>query len=268
MKRIMQRWKLSLVITLAIVMLTSSLGAVCVQGAVDMQNYRKYVLPDYLLRLAEYQSNGNLTELARIKNQMIEQEMIKQDRIASTNGAVLKLNRSVQTLSSHPPIYSCLSSLEYSKISPPESFGYVDNPGNVVGTADNVFAHCHTDGWNHHNDSTVMGGEAFIPGYMYGGWASGDFYVQAKIGAHSQSGWQNYVILYVSGDINTPFGQWTYLGRCQVTSSSSNEIYVGTNYASWACLAVMVWTPPPYPIPYSPLVRNCVLIDDVVSRNL
>jgi hypothetical protein len=199
---------------------------------------------------------------------MIEQELIKQDRIASTKGAVLKLELPDGALLDYPPVYSYLSSLEYSKISPPEDFGYVDNPGNIVGTADNVFGHFHTDDWNYQYNEYAMGGEAFVPGYMYGGWASGDFYVQAKRGEHWQSGWANYVILYTSHDINTPFGQWNYLGCAQATSSSSTELYVGTSYSTWSCLAVMVWTPPPYPIYYSPLVRNCVLIDDVVSKDI
>jgi hypothetical protein len=267
MKSTMQRWKLSLVIILVVVMLASSLGAVCVNAAVNEQYSRKYVLPDFLLRLAEYQSNGNSTELARIKNQMIEQELIKQDRIASTKGAVLKLELSDSPLLDWPTIYSFLSTVEI--VSPDESYGYIENENNMIGSYDNSFAHLHTDDWNHvYDPDDVRGGEAFAAGYTYGGWASGDFYVQAKRGTHWQSGWQNYVILYTTNSIDTPFGQWNYLGYAPVTSSSSTEVYIGTSYSTWSCLGVMCWTPPPYPNYYEPLIRNCVLIDNVVSKDI
>ncbi|MCW4018722.1 MAG: hypothetical protein NWF00_08635 [Candidatus Bathyarchaeota archaeon] len=255
-----------LVITFAVLMMASSFEVIYANAAINKQtSTSEYALPDFLLRLSEYQANGNATELTRIRNQMIEQEKIKQDRIASTKGAVLSLELPDSPLLDWPPVYSWLSTVEFT--SPYESYGYIEDADEMIGSSDNSFAHLHTDDWNY-DEGDPMGGEAFAGGYTYGGWASGDFYVQGKRGAHWQSGWQNYVMLYTSNNINAPFGQWNYLGYASVDSSSSTEVYIGTSYSTWTCIAIMCWTPPPYPTPYEPLVRNCVLIDNVVAKDI
>jgi hypothetical protein len=258
-----KKWKLCLVVVFTVIMLISSLETIRVNATI---NDKDYVLPDFLIRLSEYISKGNATELERIQNQMITQEKIKQDRIESTNGAVLHSSASKNTLLDWPPVYSCLSTIEYT--SPDTSYGYIEYEDEMIGSYDDSFAHLHTDDWNYHYDETAEGGEAFAGGYTYGGWASGDFYVQAKRGSHWQSGWQNYVILYTSDYIDTPFGSWNYIGYAQVTASSSTEYYVGTSYIQWNCLSVMCWTPPPYPNYYSPLIRNCVLVDSISTENI
>ncbi len=270
MKSTLHRLKLSLILAFAVIMIASSFEAIYTNAASNTQESSKYALPDFLLRLSEYQANGNATQLERIRNQMLEQEKIKQDRIVETKGAVLNLvlPEKARLLLDWPPIYSYLSTVEDDWTSPDESYGYIDNEHNLEGTADNNYAHLHTDDWNHvYDPDYVMGGEAFAAGYMYGGWASGDFYVHAKRGPHWQSGWQNYVILYTTDDLNTPFGEWNYLGYGSANSSSAIDVYIGTSFSSWECLAVMVWTPPPYPNYYEPLICNCVDIDCVISDN-
>ncbi len=223
------------------------------------------VLPDYLLRFTDYLSKGNATKLAEIRNQMIEQLKINQDRIASTKGAVLHSLKSSPLLESWPPTFSFMSSVEFT--SPYEDYGYIESAEDLVGSEDDSFAHFHTDGWNE-NYQSPMGGESFAAGYLYGSqWASGDFYIYGKAGPHSGYGYSNYVMVYVSNDINEDFGSWTFLGYVQVLAASEQAYYIGTSFSTWSCIAIMCWTPPPYPIYYYPLVLNCVNIDYVGVDN-
>jgi hypothetical protein len=224
-------------------------------------------LPDFLLRWAEKISNGNASELARRTNQIIQQEKINKDRIASTNGAVLNLSMkgvsSVNSLSYYPPYYATITNIYYNSpdtidIVTQEVVGHIDNPDALENTADNNFAWLKTTGWNE-NNNWPEGGEAFGVGSMTGYWACGDVYITAKT---DQPSWDNYVIvsIYVTG-----YEAWYYLGWERVTSTSPSDVYIGTTYASFSDVAIECWTPPPYPQYYEPLMMNSVYVDSLIS---
>lgn len=78
MKGIIKWLKLSIIVTFIAIMLTGSLQTVFASSNDNID------LPDFLVRYAQYQSKGNVTEFNRIINQMIKQEQLKRDTIAST----------------------------------------------------------------------------------------------------------------------------------------------------------------------------------------
>jgi hypothetical protein len=259
----MKRIKIPLIITFAVILLASNLSGYAT-AAINKQKEESSneVLPDFLLRLSEYLSKGNTTELAQIRSQMIEQEKVNRDRIKSTNGAVLNFSPRGGTLLSWPPWYSFMQTVEYT--SHPESYGYIEYATRMTGGQDNSYAHLHTDGWNE-NYENPMGGEAFAAGYMYRNVGSGDIYVRCRRGPHSgnRPPWQDYVIVYTSSNINGP---WQYRGYAQVPSYSATDLYIGTTYSLFSCISVMCWTPPPYPDPYPyPDYFNCVEVDNVLT---
>lgn len=261
MKRTMKRLKLSLIITLAVILLASGLGAGYAAINEQKEDSSTEALPDFLLRLSEYLSKGNASELARIRHQMIEQEKVNQERIESTKGAVLTFSPpDGGTLLYWPPWYSFLQTIEYT--SPPEPYGYIEYASRMTGGQDNSYAHLHTDDWNH-DYGNPQGGEAFAAGYMYRNLAGGDIYVRCRRGPHSANRppWEDYVIVYTSNNINGP---WDYRGYRQVPSYSATDLYIGTTYSTFSCMAIMCWTPPPYPIYCDPLY-NCVQIDNVLT---
>jgi len=67
LKRKMKRVKIPLIITLAVILLASSLGGI-VNAAINKQNedFSTEALPDFLLRFSEYLSKGNASELAQL----------------------------------------------------------------------------------------------------------------------------------------------------------------------------------------------------------
>jgi hypothetical protein len=180
-----------------IIMLAGNMEAVCESAAlVEQSKSRDEILPDFLLRWSEYLSAGNESELARIRKQMIEQEKINRDRIASTNGAVLNYSLIKSIQSDRQIIYSFLEDVKIT--TDPTSFGYIEEVENIEGTQDYSYAHFHTDGWNE-NESAPKGGEAIALGEMYGNWASGDVYIDCRRGPDSDQRppWVDYVMVYV-----------------------------------------------------------------------
>jgi len=259
----MKRVKIPLIITLAVILLASSLGGI-VNAAINKQNedFSTEALPDFLLRFSEYLSKGNASELARIRLQMIEQEKVNRDRIASTKGAVLNFSPRGGTLLSWPPWYSFLETVLFE--SPPEDYGYIDYATRIEGGQDNSYAHFHTDGWNEDYEHP-LGGEAFAGGTMYRNVGGGDIYVRCRRGPHSgdRPPWQDYVMVSTANNINGP---WYYRGAGQVNSYSASYLYIGTTYSTFKYLSVMCWTPPPYPDPYTyPDYFNCVEVDNVLT---
>jgi hypothetical protein len=265
MKRAMQRSKLSLIIALVAIMLAGSLQAVYANSITS-----NTTLPDFLLRYAQYLSKGNTTELNIIINQMITQEQIKQDRIASTHRAVLQFPLSSSQLSSatESPMtttytYSWMSAIY--GYSPPtydivtgDMVGEIQYPTNLVGQPDGSYALLWTDGWNE-NYSNPIGGEAMANGPVWNGYngvASGDVYICAYTGIPD---WQNDVMIaYSSNGVN-----WYWLGYAAVSNTSPQWVYIGYTPSEFTLISVVCWTPPPAPKPYSPLIKNYVWIDSV-----
>jgi hypothetical protein len=252
-------FKLLIIISFGIILvLSSNLEAIRASSTSDIK------LPDFVQRYLKYVSRGNETYLAQITSQLIENQKIQQERIESTKGAVL-----------HPPNGSQLDTSTFSFMaalrdptptSPNETYGYVQDEAEMIGGTDNSFTHLHTDDWNHDEDHP-MGGEAFVFGKWYGTWASGDFWVYAKKGPDSTSEYSNYIMFSVCNGNPYNYYNWEYIGYRQVTSTTTYDYYMGTSYNTWEWLSVQCWTPPPYPVYYEPLAKNCVLIDAVCAWN-
>jgi hypothetical protein len=262
MKRTMKWLKLSLIVAFVAVMLTSSLQAVSASST------SKNALPDFLVRYAQNLSKGNSTELAIIENEMITQQQIKQDRITSTNGAVLNFSPSTNQLSSASPdsnpTYSWMTSVTATSVDTIDTqtgatVGEIRNANRLTGQPDGSYAWLFTDGWNE-NTNNPIGGEAFAFGTMYNSWAQGDIYVYAYT---PNTAWQNYVMISASTDGT----HWTYIGYAAVTSTSAGWVYIGYSSSVFSYIAVECWTPPPYPTYYAPLVCNNVYIDSVMTAS-
>lgn len=224
----------------------------------------KTPLPYYLVRYAEHMSRGNATYYATIINEMITQEQIKKQMIESSNGSVLEPPQASPLTSGNSYMASLYS------VSPDtidqvthQVVGSVGNIYGIVGTNNGDYSHLFTDGWDEVQRNPAIGGEAFESGHVYGTYATGNFYITAYT---DQPSWQKYVMVTVT---NTPsnYDSWQYVGSHAVVTSwnSPSTYYVGyipTNQ-HFTYVAVECWTPPPYPIPYSPLILNSVYVDSV-----
>jgi hypothetical protein len=96
----------------------------------DYLNKDDNVLADFLEKWAEYRSRGNASELVRYRNELIQAEKLKQERIKSTNGAVLQASE--MSLLMDETYWYIYENLEYSPYEydpwtePPELIGCVD----------------------------------------------------------------------------------------------------------------------------------------------
>ncbi len=259
MKNAMPKWKLSLIIVFASIMLTSSLTAVYATAASNSN-----LLPDYLVRYAEYLSNGNATQLAIIESEMVTQQKTNQERIAATNGACLNFDPNSQTslITQSTTIYSQVSSIIAT--SPPTidiktgaTVGEILNANGLIGQPDGVYAYLFTDGWTE-NVNNPIGGEAFADCLMTNQGAYGDMYIYAYTPLPS---WNNYVM--ISGSNNN--ANWNWIGCAQVSSTTPGWIWTGYNATAYQYVGIECWTPPPYPIYYSPLITHCVYIDSFMT---
>jgi hypothetical protein len=226
-----------------------------------LQALNKLSLHDYIVLFAQYKSKGNATECNRIINKMTTAEQIKEQEIASTNGAILHPSDSVSPMGATygwmsyviwytPPTYDSVNGY---------IVGDIQYPNNLAGQSDGNYALLWTDGWNE-NYNNPEGGEAFAEGAAWNGqsgWLTGSVWVHAYT---SQPSWDNYVIAsYYDGS------QWHYFAPAygQVWQTSPSDVYIGTTSAQFTQIAVECWTPPPYPQYYSPLIQNYVWIDSV-----
>jgi hypothetical protein len=256
------KWlKFSIIVTFIAVMLASSLQEVFASSTDNID------LPDFLVRYAQYQSKGNATEFNRIINQMIKQEQIKRDTIASTNGAILQPPLSSSQVSSgtasaltgttgwmsyligySPPTYDIVTGY---------MVGCIKYASRLAGQNDGNYALLWTNGWNE-DYNNPQGGEAFGFGAVWNGqsgWMNGFVYVYGYTGVPS---WQNYVMInYYDGS------NWNYLGYGTMSNTSPNWVYIGYTSTQFTQISVVCWTPPPYPVYYEPLIKNYVWIDSV-----
>ena len=287
MKRKMKRMELSLIIVCAIILLWASYSKVT-YASPEVEEQKEsslslnqvpavsvddsdVALPDYLLRLSEYLSKGNASELERIRHQMVEQEKINRERIESTKGAVLNFRPPDSPLLDWPPTYSCLSDVVYASPdmydypNPPHNLiGYIRDAERIEGSEDGAYAHLHTSGWDH-NYENPHGGEALTKGFMIHP-ARGDIYVQCRVGPHqgSRPPWDDYVLMWTSNSIDGP---WDYRGFQQVPFGEPTLIYFGTTYSQFSCISISCWTPPPHPI-WCPDLFNCVEIDYTFAADI
>jgi hypothetical protein len=254
--------KLSIVLILLATMVAINVETVFASSTKGM------TLDDFIFRFAQYKSNGNATEANRIINEMTASEQIKQDKIAATNGAILQPADSSSQVSSGPDsITSTTGWMSYVINHSPPTYdsqtgymvGCIQNWNNLAGqNPDSNYALLWTNGWNE-NYNNPEGGEAFAFGAVWNGqsgWMNGNIYIYAYNGVPS---WQNYVIVsYYDGST------WHYLTpNYQVPNTSPAWVYMGYTSTQFTQIAVECWTPPPYPIYYSPLIMNYVFIDSV-----
>ena len=180
-------------------------------------------------------SKGNASELTRIRQQMVRQKQLKEERIKSTNGAVL--HSPIWTKTQSDATLGYLNTIEGSTqvmydVSNYE-IGRIDNPLSLRYTPDGECAFLRTRGWSE-NTSDIYGGEACANGYMSDAIENGDYYITAAEGPTGDSmiqslladfpfAWVNYVILW--GSYN--YQSMDYIGYTQVHCDDLTEIFVG-----------------------------------------
>ena len=206
-------------------------------------------------------SNGNATEYNRILNEMLESEKLNAEMRARNNNQttdsidVMPLTSTgwMSYVTSHsPPTYDQQGN----------TVGLIQNWDNIAGqNPDGNYALLWTNGWDGIQRIPAHGGEAFVSGAVWNGqtgWLSGYISIYAYTTLPT---WDNYVIFSVY-DGST----WHYLTpdeQLSVHNTSpqwSASIFTPIQFTQ---IAVECWTPPPYPDPYSPLIRNYVFIDSV-----
>jgi len=261
----MKLLQLSVSLILLTVMLVTNVEAVFTSSKNSMS------LQEYIVRFAEYKSKGNATECERIINEMITAGQIKEEKIASTHGVILQPMDSSSQISSVnvSPMRSTTGWVSYIISHSPPTYDVVT--GNLVGSIqywdnmagqnpDGNYALCWTNSWNEvYADPGAEGGEAFASGAVWNGqsgWMSGNIYVYAYTGVQS---WDNYVtICYFDGYT------WHYLlPNRQVPNTSPGWVYMGYTSTQFTQISVGCWTPPPYPVYYSPLIKNYVCFDSI-----
>jgi hypothetical protein len=195
-------------------------------------NNEQYDLPVFLLRLSEHLSRGNASELARLRNEMVQAEKLKQERIKSTNGAVLHspssrggtrdggYMRYIESVIGHSePMYG-----------PTGRIGYIDDWYYLEGSEpDGNLAYLEAIGWY---DS--VGGEACAHGQLNAPvYSSSDVYVWAKKGPLTGSPplppwayWKNYVMVMNAYNPQDEW-DWHWVGYAQAYSSQVTDYYIG-----------------------------------------
>jgi hypothetical protein len=265
-------------------LLNSSFGNTHAQIGADTlatNTTQKLSLSDYNNRLLNYLGeNLSAADLKNLKTEWAQQIEHNQEVIQATHGSVLNFSlpininatdNSAGSFSSLDTLNGCyIAEISPSHLSPPEDYGYINNPSAIEGSSDNNFARLVTDGWNG-NYQNPMGGEAFAASWMQTTY-SGDIYIEAKRTSSSENNppWKDIVMVMGSNSIDTPYGDWAMIGEMVVNSPSPSWVWAGNTegYSPFTVIAVMCWTPPPYPNSYTyPDYFNDVEIDAVYATN-
>lgn len=175
--------------------------------------------------------NATVAEINQIENHWLNQLILKQKCIASTNGAVL-----------NKPLVATDTGSYMSQHLWDEQFGggtvYQDT--NIVGLIDYAYTRFYTPDWSQGND-----GGASVIGQLSSASSSGQVYVVSKLGPTGAGQNGNYVIVYGS---NNPYGEsqseWlaNEIGYAQVTTpndyTNAPYVFVGTtsNTYSYVCV--------------------------------
>lgn len=191
-------------------------------------------IPRILLQWSEYKAQGNLTELKRLRTEIVNQLKWHEELIKSTNGAILQPQEGLKTVdhyvtgvSRSPDQYNPDYSPPYNKIAYVANFEYL---GGTV--ADGYYTRLVAK--NYHN---AVWGEALThchtnDGYM----TSGEIYAYAKAGPDTGTAWGpfpgewcNYLIAQVAFDPDDMW-DWHFLGAVQVFSSTCQWYDFGSTY--------------------------------------
>ena len=254
---------------LMVLIFSTTILATTVEAQISSLSTPAMSYHEFVVRFAEYKSNGNATEYERILNEMLAAEQVKQNKIASTNGTILQPSESSsQVATDTDSITLSTGWVSYvTSYSPPtydqngNTVGLIQNWDNIAGqNPDGNYALLWTNGWDGIQRIPAHGGEAFASGAVWNGqsgWMTGSIWVYAYNGAPS---WDNYVIVsYYDGS------SWHYFSpeSDDIPNTSPAWVYIGSTTTQFTQVAVECWTPPPYPTYYSPLTRNYVYIDCV-----
>ena len=224
----------------------------------------QYALPDFLLRLSEYLSRGNASELARIRKEMVQQENIKQDRIKSTSGAVLNCPPSGNPLTDEFEvryIEQVLSHTENTSLpyDPYTVIGNITDWDFISGDGlDGNCAHLMATGW-YYWEGEYVGGEAIAVGALNGyAWDLSDIDVYAKKGPLTGSGgdWYNYLIVMVAYNPDD-WNDFHYIGYEQVFSEEVEGYYFGSTWYTFNQMAFFTWCP----YNWNPPQKSSVCVD-------
>ena len=192
-------------------------------------------IPKFLLTWSENWANGNLTELKRIRAEIVSQLAWNEERIKSTNGAVLQSSQ-VSPMTT----FTYLTVAEWSVDtyntgypSPYNRAAWVENPTALGGySQDGICTRLVAINWGNQ-----MWGEALTHCHtsnplVYGG----GIYAWAKEGPMTGSSWwpepgewDNYIIAMVALNPVSMY-DWHFVGYAQTFSSSITMYYLGDSY--------------------------------------
>lgn len=223
-------------------------------------------LSNFLLTLSEYESRGNATVLARIRKEMMQQEILNQ-AIDHANPPETQAG-SLETLDSyhsgHLMDIRGYSEYMYDNSNPPQLIGKLDNPWGVTGAVPNYDAtYYEATGWYQKQNGQYVGGEALTWGDAsepYDGLA--EFHITAKIGPLSGANppWHNYVDVEVSETGN--WDDWHPVYYVEVHSSNWVDYTIGSININFRYITVMSWCPYNWPVEKSSLyVDNVYYIE-------
>lgn len=115
---------------ITIAFLSASFDSVYATLAIDETSK----IPRILLQWSEYKANGNLTELKRIRTEIVRQLELHEELIKSTNGAVLQPPVGYRT-TYHYLTVAWVSPDQYNPYLPEPKIAWVENGENLGGTS-------------------------------------------------------------------------------------------------------------------------------------
>jgi hypothetical protein len=226
MKRTKKRGKLSFIVAFAFCLVCLLLAS-NFSSAYATPASNNITLPDWARKLiAEALGpNASSTKIAEVENHWLNQMILKQEQIASTNGAVLNFKPSDTRSGSYMSQY-----LDY------EVFGggVVYNPTYIVGLIDGLFTRCYTP---------YNGGGASVVGQLSYAYSTGHVYVYAKLGPTGTGKNGNYFIVYGSNYPDAPWEYWVenVIGWAPITLTYASYVYIGwtPRTYSYACVGAV-----------------------------
>jgi hypothetical protein len=221
-------------------------------------------LSDFLLRLCEYKSRGNASELARLIREATQQEKINQ-AISHENPPQSPVS-SLRTMETSWDIGYFETVLGYSPDqytppywNPPNTLiGHVDNMWGIEGNGpDNDAEYFETTGWY---ESTW--GEALTNGlasWQYNGLA--EFHVVARSDhSYPNPPWHNYLVVEVSN--TRTMGDWHLVNWIEVHSDTFADFTIGNVTQNFKYIALEVYCPANWPLETSSLfIDNVYFIE-------
>jgi hypothetical protein len=245
----------------AIAFLYTCLDSVYATLAVDETSK----IPRILLQWSEYRANGNLTELKRIRTEILNQLERNEELIKSTNGAILQPQLTDDVTFNYLTYDSC-SPEQYNDQYPPsyQKVAWVENGSDLDGPyQDGYYARLAALNWGQDN----MWGEALTHCHTEDTLYDGYIYARAKKGVLTGSWWYpdqwgyewcNYLIAEIALDPDDLW-DWHFVYYAQVFSSSGSTYFLGDTTSFGEFNHVSISTMCPYD--WTPIERSDILVD-------